>query len=103
MALLIAARARSALALCAAGLLAGLGHGYGFPVLTSQAVTRAPLELRGSAMSVLVALWEGAQLASTPAFGAIADALGDATMFSAAAVIATLGIAGWLLLERRAA
>lgn len=83
-----------------AGLLAGLGHGYCFPVLTSLVVSRAPAEVRGAALAAFTAIWEVAQLVLAPAFGLVADARGDATMFSLAAVVAVAGLAAWAVGER---
>lgn len=97
----IAAAGSSALAFGLAGLLAGFGHGFGFPVLTSQVVSRTPEALRGSAVSTLTALWELAALAFTPLFGAIADARGDRAMFSAAAAMIAGSLLLWWPLERR--
>ncbi len=82
-----------------AGLLAGLGHGYCFPVLTGQTVSRAPEALRGSALAMFTATWELSGLAIRPLLGAIADRHDDATMFAATALIAVLGLAVWALWE----
>lgn len=97
----IAASGTSPVAFGAAGLLAGFGHGFGFPVLTSQVVSRTPEELRGSAVSTLTALWESAALAFNPLFGAIADANGDRAMFHAAAAMIAGSLLIWWPLERR--
>ncbi len=84
------------------GTLAGLGHGYSFPVLSSQTVTRAPDAFSGAALSLFTALWEAATLLFTPLLGALADAYGDAVMLTTAAIGATIGLAAWALLEARA-
>lgn len=83
------------------GLLAGLGHGYCFPVLTSQVVSRAPERVRGAALSMFTALWSGAGLAATPVLGFVADAFDDSTMFCAAGLAAALGLVVWALLEHK--
>jgi MFS family permease len=83
------------------GMLAGIGHGYCFPVLASQIVTRAPDHLRGTALATYTALWEAARLAATPALGAIADHWDDATMFALAGLGAVGGLAAWAALEHR--
>ena len=83
------------------GALAGVGHGYGFPVLTSQVVTRTPDDLRGTGLVLFTALWELAALALTPALGAVADAAGDGALFATAALGATVGLAAWALWEHR--
>ena len=82
-----------------AAALAGLGHGYCFPVLSSQVVTRAPDRFRGSALTFYTALWALGNLALSPAFGAIADAHGDATMFQSAAAFGVAAVIVWAALE----
>ena len=84
-----------------AGLLGGIGHGYAFPVLTSQVAERTPETVRGSAMSMFTALWDVAFLAVPPLFGALADARGDGYMFTAAGLLATVALAFWIGAEHR--
>ncbi|MCB9741325.1 MAG: MFS transporter [Alphaproteobacteria bacterium] len=95
----IAVSADSSAGFLVAGLLAGLGHGYCFPVLTSQVVSRAPQRYRGSALSMFTALWGACALVLPPLGGAVADAWGDGAMFTLAAGAAVLGILPWVLLE----
>ena len=83
----------------AAGLLAGLAHGYAFPVITSQIVSRAPAALTGMALAFFTGLWELSDLLLAPLFGAIADRTDDATMFSSLAVAVTVGLVLWAALE----
>ena len=97
---LLVARASGRPEFLAAGLLAGLAHGYAFPVITSQIVTRAPAALTGMALAVFTGLWEVSDLLLAPLFGALADRTDDATMFSALAVAATAGLVVWTALER---
>lgn len=96
---LLAASATSDAGFVAAGLLAGVGHGYCFPVLTGQVVDRSPAAARGVALAGFTALWEISALALTPLFGAVADAYDDATMFALAAVTAIAGSAVWAIGE----
>jgi MFS family permease len=84
-----------------AGLLAGIGHGYCFPVLTGQVVTRVAESFRGSALASFTALWSAAELAASPALGAIADRWGDAAMFRVGAAVGAASLGAWWLLERR--
>lgn len=84
-----------------AGLLGGIGHGYAFPVLTSQVAERTPESVRGSAMAMFTALWDVAFLAVPPLFGALADARGDGYMFSAAGLLATGALVVWIGAEHR--
>ncbi|MCB9681680.1 MAG: MFS transporter [Alphaproteobacteria bacterium] len=85
--------------LLASGLLAGVGHGYAFPVLTAQVVTRAPLALRGSAMSMFTGLWDTTKLLAPPALGLAADRWGDGVMLDVAAAAALGGCVVWAALE----
>jgi MFS family permease len=84
------------------GLLAGVGHGYCFPILTSQAVSRADASSRGRSLSVFTGLWDVALLVLTPAFGAFADAWDDASMFGLVAMCAVCTMGIWVVLESRA-
>ncbi len=98
-AMLVTAMATEDLGFLVGGFLAGLGHGYCFPVLASQVVTRAPERVRGAAMSMFTALWSAAGLAATPLLGFVADRTDDSTMFCAAALVAVVGMAVWAFLE----
>ena len=85
------------------GFMAGIGHGYGFPVLTSEMIGRVDSRLRGSGMATFTGLWELVSLALTPALGMLADYRGDAFMFLTVAVVATLGLVGWAYSEWKCA
>ena len=69
-----------------AGLLCGIGHGYGFPILSGIVVDRAPDEDRGSAISLFTALFDLGILVAGPALGVIITTLGYPAMFVSAAV-----------------
>ena len=81
------------------GLLCGSGHGYCFPVLTSQVVSRTPEHVRGAALSLFTGLWDLTYLLLPPVLGALGDSHGDALIFFVSASGAAIGIAFWLLLE----
>jgi MFS family permease len=98
---LIAANATSSTDFCLSGLIAGLGHGYCFPVLTGQVVTRIPIHLRGIGIAMFTAIWEVTSLGATPVFGWIADTYDESTMFALAAVIVTVASGLWIILEHR--
>ena len=98
-ALIVAAGATSMNGFLLSGLLAGVGHGYCFPVLTGQVVTRVDDRFRGSALAVFTGLWELVRIVFTPAFGLMADTYDDATMFAACACFGVCGLVGWLALE----
>ncbi len=101
LALHVAASAGGSGGFLVAGLLAGLGHGYCFPVLTSQVVGRTPDAYRGSAMSMFTALWGLSALVFNPLAGLIADTWGDGAMFTIAAGLATITMLAWTALEHR--
>jgi MFS family permease len=83
------------------GLLCGAGHGYCFPVLTSQVVTRAPDHVRGGALALFTGLWDLTFLTIPPVLGILGDSHGDAFIFFVSASGAAAGIALWLVLESR--
>ena len=85
-----------------AGLLGGIGHGYCFPVVVSQVVTRSPAAWRGSAMATFTAAWQGSELAFPPLFGAVADRAGEVAMLGLVVLAALVGLLGWAALEHRA-
>jgi MFS family permease len=98
-AMAVVAQAETPLGLYLAGLLGGLSHGYAFPILTAQTVSRAPDALRGSAMSVFTGVWDLTKVVLTPAVGLIADAAGDTVMLWTVAGAGLAGIGVWRLLE----
>jgi predicted MFS family arabinose efflux permease len=100
-AMLLASSAASFGDFLMAALLAGIGHGYAFPVLTSQVVSRCPESFRGSALALFTGLWLAAELVGSPGFGAVSDRHGDGVMFIAAATTGIVSLALWLLLEHR--
>ncbi len=102
-ALLLAAHAQDPLGFTLAGLFGGFGHGYCFPILTSQVVTRAPEAQRGSAMSMFTTVWTAAALIVSPLMGSVADAFDDRAMFSLAALLVVGGMGAWAILEHRLA
>ena len=84
-----------------AGGLAGIGHGYAFPVLTGQVVDRVTPGLRGTAMSLYTALWDVVKLAWVPVAGILADGVGDTAMLLTTATAAACSLAIWGILEGR--
>ncbi|MCA9618762.1 MAG: MFS transporter [Myxococcales bacterium] len=100
-AMLLAGRAESFSDFLVAALLAGVGHGYCFPVLTSQVVTRSSADFRGTALAAFTAIWGLSELVTKDGAVAIADAYDDATMFLGAAAFGTLSLVGWAGLEHR--
>ena len=100
LAMLLTARATSLTDFLIAACAAGLGHGYCFPVLTSQVVSRMPVTFRGAAISAFTALWGLSELVVSPALGRVADAYSDAVMFRVAATLGAVCLVVWALLER---
>lgn len=100
-ALVVVAGATTLEELLLAGLLAGLSHGYCFPVLVAQVVDRVPSAHRGSGVAMFTALWGLSEVCVSPLLGAWGDAYGDAAMFTLAATVATLAMAVWAVLEHR--
>lgn len=86
-------------ALLLAGLLGGIAHGFCFPVLASQVVSRVPEARRGGGLAAYTGLWDLASLALPPLLGMLADARGDQQMFDLAALAAACLLAVWAALE----
>jgi predicted MFS family arabinose efflux permease len=84
-----------------AAVLAGMAHGYTFPVLVSQVVSRVADDRRGAGLAFYTGLWDVCFLLMAPMTGVFADAFGDRALFGA---VATMGIgllAVWAALEHR--
>ncbi|MCP3975055.1 MAG: MFS transporter [bacterium] len=92
-----------------AGVLCGVGHGFGFPILSGMVVSRAPDEDRGSAISFFTALFDLGVLVAGPVLGVIIGGFGYPTMFAfSAGILATVTVAfatwdGRMLRSRQAA
>lgn len=97
----VASVASTPSAFLVAGLLAGVGHGYSFPVLMAQTVERTPESLRGSATALFTALWDVSKLLVVPAMGLLADLRSDAAMFGVSATVGVMGLVAWAFLEAR--
>ncbi|MEA2000874.1 MAG: MFS transporter [Actinomycetota bacterium] len=90
-----------------AGVLCGIGHGFGFPILSGMVVSRAPDEDRGSAISFFTALFDFGVLVGGPILGVIIGSLGYSAMFTFSAITiiaATTAFATWdrMMLRARA-
>ena len=102
-AFIVMAGATTRFEVCTGGLMAGLGHGYCFPVLTGQVVTRMPDSLTGTGLAAFTALWELSSLCLTPLYGLVSDSFGSPVMFSLGAVISVTAAGAWALAEHRMA
>lgn len=100
-AFLVTSQATTGVGFQVAGLLAGFGHGYCFPVLVTQVVGRTPAAWRGSAMAMFTATWQLTEFGLPPLLGVVADRRSDAEMYAWAAVGAVALLAVWALLEHR--
>jgi len=89
--LILLALASGNLQVAIAGILCGVGHGFGFPILSGIIVGRAPEEDRGSAITLFTALFDLGILVGGPVLGTIITAFGYSAMFtfSAASLVAT--------------
>ncbi|MCA9607173.1 MAG: MFS transporter [Myxococcales bacterium] len=92
LALVALSQARSPAWIALAGALAGTGHGYAFPILSTIAVNRAHPADRGSAMSLFTAIFDAGILIGGPALGALAQVSDYRTMFLVASVLPLIGI-----------
>jgi MFS family permease len=94
------ALAESELALSLATLVAGVGHGYCFPVLMGLVIARSDEASRANAVATYTAIWGTLELVAPPLFGLFADEVGDAAMFGLVAVVGAAGTLRWARVER---
>jgi MFS family permease len=97
----VLARAGSAADVVAAGILCGAGHGYAFPILFGFTVTRAPQELRGSAVAFFTALFDIGVLIGAPLLGLIINGAGYTTMYAMAAATLAISTGIYFVWDRR--
>ncbi len=93
-------RATTSGELVTAGILAGLGHGFTFPIIAGMVVTRAPEADRGSALSTFTAMFDVGMLIGGPAFGFVLRQHGHSTMYALAAALALAGAAAFAAWDR---
>ena len=84
-----------------AGLLAGLGHGYCFPVLTGQVISRLHVSGTSRGLALFTALWELSSILTTGPLGAFADRLGLSAMCGLVVCCAVGLLMVWVVLEHR--
>ena len=96
--LMVLSLATGSVHIAVAGVLCGVGHGYGFPIMSGMVVSRALDEDRGSAVSIFTALFDLGTLVGGPVLGVIISIFGYTTMFTfaAAAIVgASFAFATW--------
>jgi predicted MFS family arabinose efflux permease len=81
------------------GVLAGIGHGYAFPILAALVVDLAGGR-RGRAVSWFTAMFDVGHSLGNPALGAIAEHAGYRTMYTTVGALALAGAA--LIVTQRA-
>jgi len=79
-ALLTCALSTDTAGMLCAGVLAGVAHGYAFPVLTSLIVSAVHERFRGRALAMYTGLWGAAAVVFALVGGLIADHWGDTQM-----------------------
>ena len=82
-----------------AGLFAGIGHGYCFPVLTSQVIDRISQHATSRGLALFTALWELTSLVATGPLGAFADAYGLGPMCGLVVLASTALLCVWAVVE----
>lgn len=95
--------AEGSLALAIAGVFAGLGHGFAFPILSALVVTRAHPSDRGSAVALFTAIFDAGILVGGPLLGVVARLHDLRTMFAVASLLPIAGLLVFALWERRPA
>lgn len=92
--------ARAPIDVVVAGLLCGIGHGYGYPVLFSLVVERAAPRERGAAMAFFTAVdWLGLLVAG-PTVGYVIDRGGYHAAFVMIALTLVVGIGTFYRLDK---
>ena len=81
------------------GMLCGIGHGYGFPILSSIIIEDADAETRGSVVTFYTLLFDVGFLIGAPLWGLLVAIGGYNVMFLAATVVIVGGIL--LVLQRQ--
>ena len=83
-----------------AGLMCGVGHGFGFPILYGFVVRRAGVRDRGSAVAIFTSLFDVGILIGGPVLGYVIGVGGYDTMFIVAAVVLVAGLGVFMRWDR---
>lgn len=96
----VLALARDTTLLAVSGILAGLGHGFAFPILSAMVVTRAHPADRGSAVALFTAIFDAGILIGSPLLGLVARLSDLRPMFATASVLPVIGAIAFYLWDR---
>jgi len=102
LALATLSQAQSVVWLAVAGTLAGIGHGFAFPILSTVAVNRAHAADRGSAMALFTAIFDAGILVGSPTLGWLIEVTDYRTMYMVAASLPVLGTLIFHFWDKRA-
>ncbi|NNF69207.1 MAG: MFS transporter [Acidimicrobiia bacterium] len=83
-----------------AGLLAGTGHGFAFPILYSLTVTRSRPADRGSGIAIYTALFDVGALIGGPLWGFLIEGIDYSGMFLTAAGVVVVGSLAFYIIDR---
>jgi MFS family permease len=83
-----------------AGLLCGIGHGYGFPILFGIVVARADVAIRGTAMAIYTGLFDLGVLLGGPGLGFVIERFGYGVMYELTGGLVVLGWAVFAFWDR---
>jgi MFS family permease len=100
-ALVLLARAQSDGEVIVAGFVAGVGHGYVFPILSSMVVNRARTAERGAAIALFTAVMDLGVLVGGPTLGLVVQRFGYSVMFVAAGALPAVGALVFAIWDRR--
>jgi MFS family permease len=78
--------------LIGAGILCGIGHGFGVPILNGLVITRARDSELGAAIAASTALFDIGFLIGGPLFGTLIEHAGYATAFATSGSILLIGL-----------
>lgn len=75
-----------------AGIMSGIGHGFAFPILYSQAITRVSDADRGSSMALFTSLFDVGPLVAGPLLGMLIESTSYQTMYAVLAGVTIVGL-----------
>ena len=97
------ASAHNATTFIVAAIVGGLSGAFIYPIVSSLIVTRARVSERGSAIAILIAVFDLAILAGSPVVGAIIENAGYPTAFTTVGMTVAVGTVGFFIWDRASA